>query len=379
MDVNQTAISACIGSVYQAAYDEAAWPTAIEALRSLFQGSKACLVRVGPGRGPNDLIATNDDPAFQHRYISEFAHKPNIFESAVARAPIGFVYHDLKFIGSEALRGSRLWNDWMAPQDMFGGLTSKLLVSGESWWFFDVQRGRKQPQFEASDAELLERIGSHLRRAIQISCQGQMARVLFSSLSHLSFGILVVDSSRHILMTNDAAEEILAAPQGAIFRRAGVLSTSDPTTNAQLQRFICDACFRVNGSPGLGGDLVVSLKSEDDMSTKLAISIGSLALAQADTFPQGPCALVIIRPIKLGLSAGFVEEIRRLFGLTPKEASIAAALAAGEPLKTIAIDEGVKSSTARTHLLQIFRKTGTNQQSQLVALLKDVQPIVRRY
>ena len=35
----------------------------------------------------------------------------------------------------------------------------------------------------------------------------------------------------------------------------------------------------------------------------------------------------------------------------------------------------IKFSTARSYLEQIFLKTGTNQQSQLVALLKSAGPV----
>ena len=36
---------------------------------------------------------------------------------------------------------------------------------------------------------------------------------------------------------------------------------------------------------------------------------------------------------------------------------------------------GIKTSTARSYLEKIFAKTGTNRQSQLVALLKSVHPV----
>jgi DNA-binding NarL/FixJ family response regulator len=63
-----------------------------------------------------------------------------------------------------------------------------------------------------------------------------------------------------------------------------------------------------------------------------------------------------------------------LFDLTPAEAKLATALTVGRSLKSAAADSGVTFKTARTYLDRIFRKTGTNQQSQLVALLKSVQP-----
>ena len=49
----------------------------------------------------------------------------------------------------------------------------------------------------------------------------------------------------------------------------------------------------------------------------------------------------------------------------------AIALAAGKSLKAAAAEMGIEYSSARTYLARIFSKTGTSQQSELVALLKS--------
>lgn len=64
-----------------------------------------------------------------------------------------------------------------------------------------------------------------------------------------------------------------------------------------------------------------------------------------------------------------------LFDLTPAEARLAVSLASGQSLKLAASASDIKLSTARSYLEQIFSKTGTNQQSQLVALLKSASAI----
>jgi DNA-binding CsgD family transcriptional regulator len=64
-----------------------------------------------------------------------------------------------------------------------------------------------------------------------------------------------------------------------------------------------------------------------------------------------------------------------LFDLTPSEARIAAALATGKSLKEAAAEMGIGFGSARTYLAHVFSKTGTHQQSQLVALLKSAQPL----
>ena len=60
--------------------------------------------------------------------------------------------------------------------------------------------------------------------------------------------------------------------------------------------------------------------------------------------------------------------------LTPAEARLATFLAAGLPLHVAAQRASVGLGTARNYLQRIFRKTGTHQQGQLVALLKTVHP-----
>jgi DNA-binding CsgD family transcriptional regulator/PAS domain-containing protein len=373
------ALSTVIGDIYQAAYEPAAWPGAVEALRGVFHGSKACLVRVGPNRQPADLIAPNGDPVFQRRYLEEFTQRPNVLETAVAGVPVGAVYHDHALVGRDRLRASRLWNDWMAPQDMYGGLACKVLASGSSSWFLDIQRGRRQEAFEAADRELFEFVAPHIRRAVEIARQFQVNQALSFAFSHLPFGIVVVDGSQRIVTANEAAEAILAGPGGALRNKGGCLVAADARAAARLERLIVGACsFHEGLAPGLGGDFQIAAPLCNERSASLAISVGPLLRGRRQTAPVEPCAVVVIREMTFELPVGFAEHIGGLFALTLREADVAAALAAGLSLKDVARKAGIKISTARTHLEHIFLKTGTRQQSQLVALLKSAQPALRR-
>lgn len=63
-----------------------------------------------------------------------------------------------------------------------------------------------------------------------------------------------------------------------------------------------------------------------------------------------------------------VPALQTLFGLTPSEARLAHALAARRNLSDAAHDVGVTVTTARSYLKQIFLKTATSRQAQLVRL-----------
>jgi DNA-binding CsgD family transcriptional regulator len=64
------------------------------------------------------------------------------------------------------------------------------------------------------------------------------------------------------------------------------------------------------------------------------------------------------------------------FGLTRCEATLAAALSAGRPLKQIAKLRGVGIGTVRGQLKSIFIKTATTRQPELVAMLSRLAVVV---
>ncbi|MCC5978610.1 MAG: response regulator [Salinarimonas sp.] len=61
--------------------------------------------------------------------------------------------------------------------------------------------------------------------------------------------------------------------------------------------------------------------------------------------------------------------LAQLFGLTPTESAVAGRLAAGERLDAIAAALGISQTTVSFHLRNIFGKTRTNRQADLIALM----------
>lgn len=61
--------------------------------------------------------------------------------------------------------------------------------------------------------------------------------------------------------------------------------------------------------------------------------------------------------------------IAGLYGLTPAESRLAAMLMWGKSLSDVSGELQITRETARTHLRNIFAKTQTNRQSELVRLL----------
>jgi DNA-binding CsgD family transcriptional regulator len=69
-----------------------------------------------------------------------------------------------------------------------------------------------------------------------------------------------------------------------------------------------------------------------------------------------------------------IDLLRCHFGLTPAEARLALRLVAGETLRSAAVKLSISYETARTALKNIFRKTGTCRQAELVIVILTVLP-----
>ncbi|MCW5697441.1 MAG: helix-turn-helix transcriptional regulator [Bauldia sp.] len=63
------------------------------------------------------------------------------------------------------------------------------------------------------------------------------------------------------------------------------------------------------------------------------------------------------------------EQLTGQFGLTPKEAQVAVAIAGGQSVEAIGTSLGIGRETVRFHLRSLFMKTDTHSQAQLVSRL----------
>lgn len=369
------AMTDVVSYIYEAAYDAAQWPTVVTRLRDAFHGSKACFGRVGPNISAADgVIAPDADPRWATIYVEQFADDE--FAKRVMKVPAGVVYSDHALMGHERIRASRLWNEWMSPQDMYGGIGCKLRLADDAFGFFDIQRGSRQSGFDAAEIQYFQHIVPHLKRAGELNQKLQTTHALATAFSYLPFGVMFVDGAMNILDLNALADAMLARSNGALIARGGQLSTRVVARPNVLEQAVAKVCTLTGGvSPGPGHDLIVKAP---ESGSDLLLSIGPFMRASAYGLPASLCAVIFLRDLLSAQSQSFVDHIRQMFALMPKEAAIAAALAAGLPLKDIAARENITLGTARFYLHNVFQKTGTARQSHLVSLLKSLQPIVNR-
>lgn len=222
-----------------------------------------------------------------------------------------------------------------------------------------VERTSDGTRHSVEEMARLNELRPHLARAGMMACRLALerARNMATAMEVMGLPAVVLSVRGKVLATNALAEA-----RAELFRpRAhGGLALSTQQADALLAEGL--AAIRA------GGWGVQSIPIEPTEGRRGAIVHVLPVRGEArDVFTSGE-VLIVASELRPG-AAPPVPLLLALYDLTPTEARIAATLTRGATLQDAATAQGIRISTARTHLAQVFRKTGTHQQSQLVALL----------
>ena len=374
--VSSALLSGVIADLYDAALEPGLWTRVLPSIADMFDSQQVAFnVLDGSGRTV-PFIAAHGLGADDFELFRAFAattDAPQWFQTAPADRP------SLRSAVSPDREFSRTpyYNEVIRPSGSFYALLGPVGRGGARHIDLIVARDKASQDYDAGHLATMQILTSHLGRAVELSRKLATGRSLLSAFSYLPFGVMFVDPHLRVVGMNAAAETIVMR-QGPLGVKSGMLSISDAGNHAALQHLVLDACHVRDGVVrGVGGDLLIRSKRQG-IDADFAVSVGPLIDPRHELSFTEPHAAVFIREISLELPADFKDQMRAFFDLTPKEAVLAASLASGMTLKEAAADAHIRINTARSYLDSIFLKTGTHQQSQLVALLKSAQPLTRQ-
>ena len=166
-------------------------------------------------------------------------------------------------------------------------------------------------------------------------------------------------------MANDTAGQILQARDG-LELADGTLSATDDNDNVlgNLIRQVARSS-RTGESGSL--DTAFALRRPSGKRA-LTIFLRAVNSKQESTSAKQAAVLVMILDAALPMEAREAE-LRQLYGFTSMEAQVANLLMEGNSLEDCCDELGIRRTTVRMHLRNIFAKTGVRRQGELVSLL----------
>ena len=214
-----------------------------------------------------------------------------------------------------------------------------------------------------AEGRILQALAPHLkcfgRVATRIQGSGLAEAIAFDALDRMREGVILLDEQGRVLHINRQAEAVLGADDRLQVTGRRLISRS-PHQATALDRLIA----RANAGLG-GGQLAIGRRNGRPSFLVTALPIG-----RRSEWPQEepPSAMLLIHDLDR-VAEDTATLLAEIYDLSPRQARIAVDVASGIGLPAIARNLGVSQHTARSHLQQVFRKTGLANQIALAAMV----------
>lgn len=188
-------------------------------------------------------------------------------------------------------------------------------------------------------------------------------RGLAGALDHTDVATVIVDQRGHVLFANTVARDLLAAGDG-VRLNGDMLAATRLNETMRLQTALAHVCAdRETGSEANPAPVIALHRTR---GRPLLAAVVASEDAHHDMGEGGAVIYLFdpeqdLRPL--------IEPACKLYRLSPVEARLACMIADGMCLSEAAKVLRVREQTARSYLKQIFLKTDTNRQAELVWLL----------
>jgi DNA-binding CsgD family transcriptional regulator len=370
--------SGVVGTIYDCALDPALWPDAIREVCRVTNCAAGLIdvtdLELGRTRlhltwnYDLDLLAKMQGYAAAE-VAAMWASVPNLMTR-----PLDDPLTAQRDLAPELLANSRYFNEWALPLGYSDTIQLMVLRQRDRIGALGLSRRIGDGEVTDRDLDVMRLLAPHIRRAVAISDVLNMQAIKISTfesaLDLLQAGVLFVDRECRI-HANLSARSMLkdGAPIHSV---RGELRTHLPQTTAALKKAVAVAVETAIGGQGIG----VPLPQPDGDPAHIHV----LPLMTGETRPHlaaGAAAALFITARENG-DAPPAEAIAAVFDLSPAEIRVLERLIAGRTPAEVADDLGSALPTVRTHLSNIFAKTGTTRQADLVLLAVALAAPVRQ-
>lgn len=358
--------SALIDGFYGSVAEPQRWQEAATQMARFLDSESAVIQVRADGIGTMTLRAAtaNYDDAAQQAYVTHFyKHDPAINGWRTIGRPGIFVGHEL--VDYATLRNSEFYIDHLRRIGVFYPLCAILRLDADTTLMLGIHRPIERKDFSAEHRRGLELAAPHLLRAVQthrlLATADLHRRVACEVLNALSVSAIVVDPAGKVVFANAVAERSLRESEGLAVRQAR-LTTSDPRQEAAFQEAIRRASRLSAGSVSPPADMLSIRRA---CKRPLSVMVAPFRAGSWVGGPPGASAIVFANDPETRRPPA-ATALARLYNLTRAEARLLDALLQGEQISEFANRVGVSANTAKTQLKQLFAKTGTNRQPDLM-------------
>src|SRR5271167_2153164 len=362
-----TEFSELLAAIYEGPLEAVPWKSALDLLRRHLRASYVTLMLRPPSPEREALMVNSagDWPITREAEYSKHYYALDPFVDL----PQDRVVTVDELIGAANWRESEFYKQFLKPLDILHALGADIRTEDGLECRLRVARPHREPPFSENDKLLCTSILPHLKRAVRLHSQLELMdserRLYAGTVDRMLVGTVTLDETGAVLNSNPVADEVLREGDGLRLAN-GALRADLPAENRELQRLVKQALSGESGGrPAVVDAISITRKASRG---KLGVLVRSLPNTGSSKAKRRPSVALFIRDAERKSEASR-EMVRRLFDLTPAEASLALALANGLTLDEAAGQLDIRKNTGRAHLRAIFSKIGVTRQTTLVRVL----------
>lgn len=370
--MGQRTVDDLIELIYEAALFPEKWQDAARSIAESVGGEASSVCWIDKKLGAvTRFDISNFDDSILPEYAERFGHRdPRVLKGIVS--PDGTVYRDHEIIPEYG----RIYAEYYSFIEKIGVFHSMILIAENNpatTVGFNIYRRRQKGAFEDTEKQQIEILSRHIRKAVALSRQMEKSELRpglgqETFLSLIGLPAFLLDCRGLVTSHNDAAAVLIQKADPLILRSATLMALTAAQQSA-LEALV-----------GL------ALRSRTADTIVLSDRSGAQYLAEAIPMAQPgsgaskswrldePCILLTLRPLEPQVRA---DQLVRIMGFTAAEAEVAALLAAGHDIDTIAQMRGVSAGTTRVQVKSAFAKANVSSQAQLVSRVLSMAGVLR--
>ncbi len=358
-----------IEQIYLAAAQPERWQQVLHDLVSL-TGSRSARMLILDDTASTVLtsLKVNTDDSAHQRYVDYYVNTCP-WRTELARKPGGQLYSTYLHFSCKqsSFYRTEFFNDWARDLDIHHGVCGTIDEDAEQKVQLLIQRTRGQGPYTQQETGAINSLVPHIRRALFINrsiAEEQVKRdAITQAMLRYRLPFFLMDQRGRIHWVSPDAEQlvrrgVLPAP------RNGVLQCESSLDSQRLQRLV-RRCLgtAIGGTGGAGGELLAHRSTGNPV--RLIVMPLHPEMQPTAWMPRnGAFAAVFVHDPDM-IPEIDQAELARLHDLTEAEARVAAAVARGESLESVAAAVGTSVHTVRAQLKAAMRKTGTRRQAAL--------------
>lgn len=361
-----------VGLLYDAALQPERWGMFLQRLADAVGGGA---VHVSPrmtrAGEPGEYVYVGYDPAFMETYVQHY-YQFDPFLPRLQDMPEGHCgFHSALGFDEAALTGTAYHMEWLRPQQLspipsLGCVLRRDEVGPLS--FMGIYRPEGVPAYGRNELKLVQAIVPHLQRAMEMNdrlrvLRGQEA-TLAEVLDRLPTGVLLLDRQGRVVRANRRAEMIVQAADGLSIARRQVRAAHEQDQRT-LRRLIAGALRSADAIDAEPGGIMALRRPSGARPLQLLVTPLGAGAGALELLSHRQGVLIFVSdPETTPLPP--IAALRALYALTPTQARLGLLLSAGKSLQEAADELAVTMHTARAHLRDLFAKTDTHRQGELI-------------